>query len=173
MDIRELVAKAWETYERALELLEQGDIRDAAEKSWLAVEIMRKAIMVATNIPYEKTKKVNLALNVFSKILEILNHEELLSEYYALNATLHGMAFYEGVLNEDTTRKFIKRTEEWLKKAETLLKIAAKIDASQLMALEEEKMKIKARIISENMKILDIKAKENKIIRALKKKLVN
>ena len=77
------------------------------------------------------------------------------------------------VLNEDTTRRFIKRAEEWLRKAEALLKIVAKIDASQLMTLEEEKMKIKARIISENMRILDIKAKEDEIIRTLKKKLVS
>ena len=173
MDVKELVAKAWEIYGKALELLETGDIRDAAEKSWLAVETMIKAIMVSANIPYEKAKKVNLSLNVFSKILEILDREELLSEYYALNATLHGMAFYEGVLNEDTTRRFIKRAEEWLRKAEALLKIVAKIDASQLMTLEEEKMKIKARIISENMRILDIKAKEDEIIRTLKKKLVS
>jgi len=173
METRELIAKAWEIYEKALELLETGDIRDAAEKSWLAVETMRKAIMVASNIPYEKAKKVNLALNVFSKILEILNHEDLLSEYYALNATLHGTAFYEGVLNEDTTRRFIRRAREWLKKAEAILKLASKIDASQLMALEEEKMKIKAKIISENMKILDIRAKESEIIRTLKEKLVS
>ncbi|MHA1609551.1 MAG: hypothetical protein ACTSUJ_06040 [Candidatus Njordarchaeales archaeon] len=97
----------------------------------------------------------------------------MLSEYYALNATLHGMAFYEGVLNEDTTRKFIRKAEEWLRKAEAILELASQIDASQLMTLEEEKMRIKARIISENIKILEIKAKENEIIRALKKKLVN
>jgi len=173
MEIKELVAKAWEIYEKALELLETGNIRDAAEKSWLAVETMRKTIMVASKIPYEKTERVNLALNVFSKILEILDHEDLLSEYYALNATLHGMAFYEGVLNEDTTRKFIRKAEEWLRKAEAILELASQIDASQLMTLEEEKMRIKARIISENIKILEIKAKENEIIRALKKKLVN
>jgi len=33
------------------------------------------------------------------------------SEYYALNATLHGMAFYEGLLSEYTTKKFIIRQE--------------------------------------------------------------
>ena len=173
METRELKAKAWEIYEKALELLETGDIRDAAEKSWLAVETMREAIMVASNIPYEKAKKINLALNVFSKILEILDHEDLLSEYYALHATLHGMAFYEGVLNEDTTRRFIKRAREWLSKAEAILELASKIDASQLMALEEEKMKIKAKIISENMKILEIRAKESEIIRTMKKRLVS
>ena len=69
MEIRELVAKAWEIYEKALELLETGNIRDAAEKSWLAVETMRKTIMVASKIPYEKTERVNLALNAFSKTL--------------------------------------------------------------------------------------------------------
>ncbi|MHA1675594.1 MAG: PaREP1 family protein [Candidatus Njordarchaeales archaeon] len=172
MGREELTVKAWEAYDKALELLRMGDIPDAAEKAWLAVENMRKAIMVASNIPYDVTKKVNLALNIFSKLLEILGHEDLLSEYYALNATLHGMAFYEGLLNEYTTKKFIIRAENWLKKAEKIIEEALKIDASPLVSLEEEKMKIKAKILSENMKILEIRSKEEKVIRALKEKIM-
>ncbi|MEX0567615.1 MAG: PaREP1 family protein [Candidatus Njordarchaeota archaeon] len=42
MDVDKLISEAWNIYEEARKLLEEGDIRDAAEKAWIAVEIMRK-----------------------------------------------------------------------------------------------------------------------------------
>ena len=39
----------------------EGDIRDAAEKAWLAIETMRKAFLVAVGVPYKKRRALVIA----------------------------------------------------------------------------------------------------------------
>ncbi len=84
-----LINKAWESYEKAIKMLNKGAIRDSAEKAWFAIENMRKAIMVAAKVPYDFAKKIDVALNIFNGILKALNAESLLERYYYFQATLH------------------------------------------------------------------------------------
>lgn len=44
-----------------LKLLDSGDIYDAAEKAWLAIETMRKAFLVAVGVPYKKRRALVIA----------------------------------------------------------------------------------------------------------------
>ena len=168
LNINELIKQAWESYEKALECLEKGDLRNAAEKAWLSVETMRKAIMVATKIPYEKTRVVSIALNVFSRIMNILDAEDLLLEYYAFQSTLHGLGFYEGILNEDTTERFIKRVELWLRKMSSLINKAKLIDARKILELEEQRIKVKQRLMVQAYELVRIRNQIREIINQLK-----
>ena len=56
MKCEDLRSKAWAVYEKAVEMLNRGDIKDFAEKAWLAIENMRKAIMIIAKVSYEITK---------------------------------------------------------------------------------------------------------------------
>jgi len=64
---------------------------------------MRKSLMVAAKVPYDIAKKISIALNIFNGILKALKLEPLLESYYYFQSTLHGLSFYEGILNEDLT----------------------------------------------------------------------
>ena len=152
--------KAWKTYEKAIEMLNRGDIRDAAEKAWLAVENMRKAIMVAAKIPYETTKKISIALNIFNGILKALNAETILEKYYYLQATLHGLSFYEGILNEDITIDAILKAEEWLKETEKLINKAWNMDTKLLMNIKNERRKIQAEELLKSKELINSKKEE-------------
>lgn len=143
MKLLELLNEAWDVYEKALELLKEGDIRDSAEKAWLAVELVRKAIMVAAKIPYEETKKISIALPVFSNLLIALDEKAFLDKYYTLQSTLHGLSFYEGILNEEATVLYIKEVEDLLKEAQKIIKKASKIDASKLLEVDKLRLKNK------------------------------
>ncbi len=122
MSVDELVLEAWSMYEEAKKLLDQQDIRDAAEKAWFAVENMRKAIMVAAKIPYEETRKISIVLPIFNGILIALGEKKLLDKYYTFQSTLHGLSFYEGLLNEEATITYILDVEKWLVEAERVIK---------------------------------------------------
>ena len=60
MDFNDLRNKAWNAYDKAIEMLKKGDIRDSVEKAWLAIENMRKAIMVAAKVPYDIVRKISV-----------------------------------------------------------------------------------------------------------------
>jgi len=139
MNYEELKIKAWQAYEKAIEMLNKGDIRDAAEKAWLAIENMRKSLMVAAKVPYDIAKKISIALNIFNGILKALKLEPLLEGYYYFQSTLHGLSFYEGILNEDVTIDAIIKAEKWLKNAEKAINEAKKIDAKQLIEIEMQR----------------------------------
>jgi len=63
---------------------------------------------------------------VFSSILIGLREKNLLDKYYTLQSTLHGMSFYEGLLNEETTTIYIIETENGLEKSKKISKKQAK-----------------------------------------------
>jgi len=168
MEYEDLRRKAWEAYEKAVEMLNKGDIRDSAEKAWLAIENMRKAIMVAAKVPYDVTKKISVALNIFNGILKVLNAESLLERYYYFQATLHGLSFYEGVLNEDVTIDAILKAEKWLRGAEKIINEAKNIDARPLVDVEMKRKKIQAEILSKSMELIKLREKRTSIIEKLR-----
>ena len=60
--LNELILEAKETYQKTSELLMRGDYFDATEKGWCAVELMRKALLVAVSIPLEKAKNLEFSM---------------------------------------------------------------------------------------------------------------
>ncbi len=171
VDVHKLVSEAWLVYEEAKNLLKEGDIRDAAAKAWLVVETMRKAIMVAAKIPYEETKKINIAIPVFSSILIGLREKDLLDKYYTLQSTLHGMSFYEGLLNEEATVIYIIEAEKWLERAEKIIGKAGRIDATGLLKLAKDRARIKSEILSKSQELQALRLQEKAIIETIKAKI--
>lgn len=78
-----------------------GDIRDAAEKGWRAIESMRKALLVVVRIPYDIAKTVTSGIPLFSKILKAIGRRDLLRMYFYFNSRLHTLGFYEMITPED------------------------------------------------------------------------
>lgn len=58
LDIDELIEVVGRHHVHALRLIETNDIYDAAEKAWMAIETMRKALLVAIGVSYEKAKSI-------------------------------------------------------------------------------------------------------------------
>jgi len=173
MDSDKLVLEAWSIYEEAKKLLDEGDIRDAAEKAWLAVEVMRKAIMVAAKIPYEETKKISVALPIFNNIMVVLGEKELLDKYYAFQSTLHGLSFYEGLLNEGATVIYVLDVEKWLSYAEKVVERARKLDATEFLKLAKRRLELKAQILSKSKELHELRIQEKAIIETLKAQIAS
>ena len=171
MEINDLVTEAWRIYEEAKKLLEEEDIRDSAEKAWLAVETMRKAILLAAKIPYEETKKVSIAIPVFNNILIALGAKELLDKYYTFQSTLHSLTFYEGLLNEEVVIIYITEVEKWLYEAERVIHKASKIDATEFLELVKRRMKIKSEILSKNKELQALRIQEKTIIESIRSRI--
>lgn len=76
-------------YDDALKLLEKGDIFDAAEKAWGAVESARKAFLVAAGVPEDKAGSVEFGVAFFVRLLRKLNRKDLVEKYYSFDYSLH------------------------------------------------------------------------------------
>ncbi len=111
---------AWALHADSLKQLEQGDIRDAAEKSWCATKRSTDALILArTGEEPEKSP-------VTSKELRELAGKDprvdvLVSRYYSRMGALHGECFYLGLCEpiEDTGRR-IRETAMYIRDAEAL-----------------------------------------------------
>lgn len=171
MDLDKLISEAWMAYEEAKKLLDEGDLRDAAEKAWLAVETMRKAIIVAAKIPYEETRRISIALPIFNSILIALGEKKFLDKYYTFQSTLHGMSFYEGLLNEEAIIMYVRDVEDWLSKAEEVVKRASKVNATKLLELAKKRVRIKSEILSKSKELQALRIQEKAIIEAIRAQL--
>ena len=111
---------AWALHADSLKQLEQGDIRDAAEKAWCATKRSTDALILArTGEEPEKSP-------VTSKELRELAGKDpgvdgLVSRYYSRMGALHGECFYLGLCEpiEDTERR-IRETATYIQDAEAL-----------------------------------------------------
>ena len=108
-------------------------------------------------------------LNIFNGILKALNAETLLEKYYYFQATLHGLSFYEGILNEDVTIDAILKVEEWLKDAEKIIEKAKNIDARPLVDIEIKRRKIQSEILSKARELIEIRKEKASMIEKLRK----
>ena len=120
MTVDQIFADARGVYASALERLEQGDIRDAAEKAWCATKRATDALILArTGEEPEKSP-------VTSKELRVLATKDqrvdgLVSRYYTRMGILHGDCFYLGLCEptEETGRR-IRETLLYIQDAEAL-----------------------------------------------------
>lgn len=116
----ELFADAYGLYESAIERLEAGDMRDAADKAWCAIKRASDALILArTGNEPEKSP-------VTSRELRRLGHRAsdvfpLVNRYAAARDFLHGDCFYLGLCEpvEDTER-LIRGAADYIRDAELL-----------------------------------------------------
>ena len=113
-----LFTDAREVHAQALERLEQGDIRDAAEKAWCATKRATGALILAgAGQEPETTARTTEGLLALSRTSS--NAETLVGRYFTRISYLHGSCFYDGICGPDTERR-IRETIEYIDAAEEL-----------------------------------------------------
>jgi len=161
----ELVLRAKAFYEDALRLLDTGDVYDAAEKAWCAIENMRKACLVAVKVPYNMAKAIREGVPLFSKILEKIGKKDLLRMYFYFNSRLHTLGFYEQVVPEDDLDKIIREeVPEWMQKIEELISVLISVDLSEVVEVVRKINQVKQDIIRVSAKYTELVNKLDKII---------
>ena len=118
--VREIFADAYGLYESAIERLEAGDIRDAADKAWCAIKRASDALILArTGSEPEKSPLTTRELR------RLGNHDSdvfpLISRYCTARDLLHGDCFYLGLCEPlDDTERLIRGAMDFIQDAEML-----------------------------------------------------
>ena len=118
--VNEIFADAQGLYDSAIERLEAGDIRDAADKAWCAVKRASDALILArTGNEPEKSP-------VTSRELRRLGDRDsgvfpLINRYAAARDFLHGDCFYLGLCEPlENTERLIRGSSDYIRDAELL-----------------------------------------------------
>ena len=116
--VAEIFADAHQMHTQAIERLEQGDIRDAAEKAWCATKRATDALILArTGEEPIITAATTNGLDSLAR--QLPDAARLQGRYYSRIYNLHGMCFYSGFCNDQTERR-IRETGEYVDDAEAL-----------------------------------------------------
>ena len=117
-DIEGIFADARQLHEQAIERLEQGDIRDAAEKAWCATKRATDALILAlTGQEPGPTGRTSDCLDDQVESGRATN--SLQRRYYSRLSQLHGSCFYTGACNRHTERR-IRETAAFIADAQSL-----------------------------------------------------
>ena len=117
-DYAAILADARQVHAQALERLEHGDIRDAAEKAWCATKRATDALILAQTGEEPGTTAIT------SNELDAMARRDpeaktLVGRYYSRISQLHGACFYNGICNSETERR-IRETADYIRDAERL-----------------------------------------------------
>jgi len=163
--VKELISKGKSDYESALRLLDAGDVYDAAEKAWSAIENFRKACLVAAKIPYDIAKTVGNGVPLFSKILEKLGKKDLLCMYFYFNSRLHSLGFYERVIPEEDIAKMIQEeVPKWLENIEQVVNTLKSIDLSETVEVLRKINQARQEALRASAKYAELRRKLDTII---------
>lgn len=113
-----LFVDARQMHAQAVERLEAGDIRDAAEKAWCATKRATDALILAL------TEEEPVTTAATSDGLDNLARRQpatrsLQGRYYSRQGQLHGACFYDGRCNQETERR-IRETAAYIDDAESM-----------------------------------------------------
>ena len=118
---REIFADAQQLYDAAIERLEAGDVRDAAEKAWCATKRATDALIVARGgREPEKSPQTSRELDRLAE--NDPRVKTLVGRYYSRQSRLHGDCFYVGLCEEPAVERRIRETVQYIKDAENLTK---------------------------------------------------
>ena len=102
--IDELFADARQMYDQAIERLEQGDIRDAAEKAWCSTKRATDGLILAiTGEEPVTTAATSDGLDDLAR--QAPQTRSLQGCYYSRLGQLHGACFYDRRCNQETERR--------------------------------------------------------------------
>ena len=113
-------ADAHTLYDDALEMLELGKIRNAAEKAWGATKRATDALILARtgDLP-ERTPETSTGLRYLAESDPAVR--TLIERYYSRQGILHGDCFYLGLCEPlDDTERRIRETARYIADAERL-----------------------------------------------------
>ena len=109
---------ARQVHAQALDRLEHGDIRDAAEKAWCATKRATDALILArTGAEPATTAITSNGLDGLAR--QDASVKTLVGRYYSRISQLHGACFYNGICNSETERR-IRETADYIRDAERL-----------------------------------------------------
>ena len=119
-DVSRIFADARQVHSEALERLDQGDIRDAAEKAWCATLRATNALILAhTGEEPERTTYSRIGLERLAQRDDRV--ESLVNRYYSRQSSLHGDCFYLGICEPvDLIERRIRETVQYIQDAEAL-----------------------------------------------------
>ena len=102
--VDELFADARQMYDQAIERLEQGDIRDAAEKAWCSTKRATDGLILAiTGEEPVTTAATSDGLDDLAR--QAPQTRSLQGRYYSRLGQLHGACFYDRRCNQETERR--------------------------------------------------------------------
>ena len=109
-------------YDDALEMLDQGKVRNAAEKAWGATRRATDALLLArTGEEPERTPETGAGLRMLASLDEMVREARLVRRYHSRQVVLHGECFYNGLCEPlDETERRVRETAGYIDTAETL-----------------------------------------------------
>ena len=117
---RFIMADAWTLYRDAVEMLEQGRLRNAAEKAWGATNRATVALIL------ERTGREPRSSGITHRTIRGMRDEspalrDLATRYSQRMQDLHGTCFYDGICEpEEPIVRDIHETADYIRDAETL-----------------------------------------------------
>ena len=117
---RDILHDSRTLYQDALEMLEQGRIRNAAEKAWGATKRATDALILSqTGEEPPTTAASTTALLTLAG--GSADYETLVGRYFTRISFLHGSCFYNGMCDPiPETERRIRETMDYIQDAETL-----------------------------------------------------
>lgn len=117
---RYIMADAWVLYEDAIEMLEEGRLRNAADKAWGATKRASDALILErTGVEPEWTTQTSSGIRALGRQSDALR--SLHARYIARVSELHGDCFYDGHCEpEDYFENMIRETADYIRDAEAL-----------------------------------------------------
>jgi len=168
---KKYVSQALQIYDDALRLLERGDIFDAVEKAWSAIENARKALLIAVGVPEQKAGSVEFGVGFFIRILRKLGRKDIVEKYYGFDYCLHIKGFYELQMPPDLLSEKIYEAEGWISEVLGLIDKLKNVDLKDAIKMMEESIKLKRRILQLNIEYRQaLQQIDNAISRAVTQK---
>ena len=116
--VQEIFLDARALHTAAVERLDAGDIRDAAEKSWGATKRATDALILARTgeLPETTAGTTGTLMGLARSSYDL---ETLVGRYFTRISYLHGSCFYEGLCGPDTDRRILQ-TADYIQDAQAL-----------------------------------------------------
>ena len=121
--VDEIFADARSMQTQAIERLEAGDIRDAAEKAWCAAKRATDALVLARTRD-EPPSTHDTTEGLLALAGQSGRYETLVGRYFTRISYLHGSCFYTGICGPDVERR-IRETGAYIDDAVDLAGAAA------------------------------------------------
>ena len=120
-EVQDIFADARQLHQSALERLEAGDIRDAAEKAWCATLRSSSALVLALEgeLP-ERTPDISFALKRLGSNNPHVDRLGIVGRYYHVQGALHGDCFYHGKCDPEQDGQLIRAVSRYIHDAEQL-----------------------------------------------------
>ena len=122
-DARMIFQDARFMYDQALERLNQGDLRDAAEKAWCATKRATDALILSRTNGEGAEESMTATSRELKKLAlqDPQVEDRLIGRYFTRMASLHGDCFYRGLCDpvEDAVRR-IRETGNYIDDCERL-----------------------------------------------------